>query len=372
PKSSESGRPFFSDGSRDDGVQRAFLAAHHAQWDPSHPGFAAAANPVSPAYGGRMVDPARIYHWCWDARPFPAFPLARDRWSDGGNWPCGHWLNGRVGAAAIADILQAILADHGLPAADVRQVRGTLTGLVLDRVESARASLESLCDLCGIAVSEAGGLVTFADEHAAPLAAIGIAECVAAEDGPSLTFRREPAQDVPGEVALHFRDPLRDYQQATVRAGDAVALSAGLADLSLPLVCETGRAEALAASWLVRRHAGRDRIVFSLPFAERNLQPGSVFRLAPAGGGTFLATRIEEGLLRRIEARRLSPLPPVGERPGLPGNARPEPLAAGPPLALWLDLPMLAGGEPLQQFRVAARSKPRRGDVVSASPGASV
>src|SRR5690606_28770225 len=260
PKSSESGRPFFSDGSRDDGVQRAFLAAHHAQWDPSHPGFAAAANPVSPAYGGHMVDPARIYHWCWDARPFPAFPLAQERWKDGGNWPCGHWLNGRLCGVALGDLLQAILADHGLPTADTSRVGGMITGYVIDRPEAARNAIDALCDLFGIAASEAGGVLNFFNEDT-PDAILAEPEETAVEDeGTRLAVLREPLQDVPGEVVLHLRDPLQEYQTVTVRHGQTVTPSAGQAEISLPLICETGRGEALAANWLRRRHAARDRI----------------------------------------------------------------------------------------------------------------
>ena len=42
---------------------------------PAAPSFEAAHNPLSPVYGGRMVDASRCYVWAWDARPFPAFPL---------------------------------------------------------------------------------------------------------------------------------------------------------------------------------------------------------------------------------------------------------------------------------------------------------
>ena len=65
-------------------------------WDPDSEVFDDANNPLSPVYGGRMVDASRLYVWAWDARPYPAFPLRGDRWSDDGNWHCGHWLNGRI------------------------------------------------------------------------------------------------------------------------------------------------------------------------------------------------------------------------------------------------------------------------------------
>uniref|UniRef100_UPI0035E41A27 baseplate megatron protein TIM-barrel domain-containing protein n=1 Tax=Jiella pacifica TaxID=2696469 RepID=UPI0035E41A27 len=63
PKSSESALPHFSDGSRDDLVQRRFLEAHLDHWTPGAAGFSNAANPISPVYGGRMV-PADTIHLC--------------------------------------------------------------------------------------------------------------------------------------------------------------------------------------------------------------------------------------------------------------------------------------------------------------------
>ena len=97
PKSAESMRPWFSSGGRSDLAQQRFLAAHHRHWDPEDDDFEEADNPLSTIDGRRMVDPERLYVWAWDARPFPAFPLREDRWSDHGNWHYGHWLNGRLG-----------------------------------------------------------------------------------------------------------------------------------------------------------------------------------------------------------------------------------------------------------------------------------
>jgi hypothetical protein len=80
PKSSESAVPWFSNGERDDLVQRRFLEAHHAFWS------VPANNPLSPLYGGTMVDTDNIYVWCWDARPYPFFPGRAAVWGDAGNW----------------------------------------------------------------------------------------------------------------------------------------------------------------------------------------------------------------------------------------------------------------------------------------------
>ena len=73
PKSSESFTPHFSRGWRDDAIQRAYLEATYLWWGE------AANNPVSSAYGGRMVHVPECAAWTWDARPYPFFPALTDR-----------------------------------------------------------------------------------------------------------------------------------------------------------------------------------------------------------------------------------------------------------------------------------------------------
>ncbi|MEX0589751.1 MAG: glycoside hydrolase TIM-barrel-like domain-containing protein, partial [Xanthobacteraceae bacterium] len=99
-KSALGGFPNFSNQRRDDLMQRRFLEAVLAQFDPAF-GATEADNPTSSVYAGRMVEAGGIYPWTWDARPYPAFPLAIDAWADGPNWETGHWLNGRLGAAPL-------------------------------------------------------------------------------------------------------------------------------------------------------------------------------------------------------------------------------------------------------------------------------
>ena len=143
PKSAESALPWFSSGGRSDLAQARFLAAHGSFWDPEAEGFEPGNNPISPLYGGRMVDWSRACAWAWDARPYPAFPLRADSWADHANWHYGHWLNGRLGAPTVGDLINAILADHGLPAADVDGCDGIVEGFVVDEPSSARAAHSS-------------------------------------------------------------------------------------------------------------------------------------------------------------------------------------------------------------------------------------
>jgi len=61
-----------------------------------------------------MLDVANLYLWCWDARPYPYFPARSDVWGDAPNYQCGHWLNGRLGAVALADLVVGALRECGL------------------------------------------------------------------------------------------------------------------------------------------------------------------------------------------------------------------------------------------------------------------
>jgi hypothetical protein len=218
PKSSESASPRFSSGGRSDLAQQRFLEAHGRHWDPGDPGFEDDANPVSPVYGGRMVDPSRLYLWSWDARPYPAFPLLRDVWSDGDNWALGHWLNGRLSGISLAGLVRAILRDHGLPMPDIANADGFLTGYVVSDPLSARSALQPLVELFGLDVREDDGRLVFRSPTALATAPMDIADAAVNENSATLEKVRAAAGDLPGSANLSFQDGLRDYQSASARA----------------------------------------------------------------------------------------------------------------------------------------------------------
>lgn len=155
PKSSESALPHFSDGTRDDLIQRRMLQAATAFW--REPGN----NPVSDVYGGPMLDLDNVYVWTWDARPWPDFPAKREVWSDGANHALGHWLNGRVSAASLAEAVAEICAEAGVAAVDATRLRGLVSGFVRDRTQSAREALQALMLAYGFDAHESGGALRF-------------------------------------------------------------------------------------------------------------------------------------------------------------------------------------------------------------------
>jgi hypothetical protein len=369
PKSTENAIPYFSTGGRSDTAQRSFLEAHMRHWDPNSETFSEAANPVSPLYGGRMVDPHRIYLWAWDARPFPAFPLRRDLWADGGNWSRGHWLNGRLANPGVGSLINAILSDHGLPMARIDAVDGSVNGYVVDDPKSARAALEPLIDLFDLAVIEApDGLVV--RQARTGLSAQPVTEFILGENGTTIETVREPDHDLPAETVLMFRDPFSDYQTASVRSVRLGAEGARQRTLSFPGILESSQAQALVDDWMKRSWYGRETVTFAVPYPQAEVAPGSIVTVAASGNPSeFLVTEVEDGLVRKVSATQITRGVPAVWSDRTPMGAPAGPAFFGKPHVLFLDLPAGVGeGEPRDHFRVAAWQNPWRSQVLSVSP----
>jgi hypothetical protein len=369
PKSSESFTPYFSNNGRNDLVAKRFLEAHEAHWNPASPTFEAARNPVSPIYDGRMLDHRRTYVWCWDARPFPGFPLRSDVWADGANWQLGHWLNGRVESVELADLIAAVLADHGLPPADAAEADGIVQGYLIDDPKSARSALEPLVDLFGLAAIERAEGLVFRTARSRSLAPLALDALVVDGDGPVVEKVREPDHDLPAEAVLVFRDHLAEFQSASVRAVRAGARGARQHLAGFPGVLERDQASGLIAEWLARAWADRESTGFSVAGYREGVEPGSVVTLPQIGTDEYLVTEIEDGLVRRVKARRIDRAAPAAWA-GVPREPPADPsIPAGRPHVLLLDLPARAQtAAPQDQFRIAAWQKPWKSLAVLASP----
>ncbi|MEO3998564.1 phage tail protein [Mesorhizobium sp. CAU 1732] len=345
------------------------MSAHMEHWTPGSPYFAAAENPVSPVYGGRMVSPSRLTLWAWDARPFPAYPARHDLWRDSGNWHRGHWLNGRLSSATVGDLIAAILRDHGLEDFDTRFVGGSVSGYVIGAPTTARAALEPLAGLCGISVRDDAGRLTFRDEATALGGTVEIDDIVVEDAIATLEKTRAPDGDLPREAELAYADPFLDYQSAVARIALPRANTGRTHRLVFPGYLEEGAALALLDDWVQRMWAGRDGVSFSVPATAIDITPGARISL-PEGGQAvdYQVTNVDIGLSRRVSARRvLTGVPKpwrLGASPAVPG----APVIAGMPHALLLDLPAMPGsGVAEDQFRLAAYAKPWRSQAVYVS-----
>ena len=321
PKSVENARPWYSGGQQDEQIQNAFLTAFQTHWQ-SGP----AQNPVSTVYGAAMVDPSRIFYWAWDARPFPAFPALDTVWGDAPNYARGHWLNGRLDAVALADLITAISARFGFTDIDVSCVEGLVDGFVIDRPLSARDALEALLQCFAIDVVESEGQLKFRTRRTLgdiPVLAADLVE----ENANAAIFVQTRAQEteLPASVRLGFIESGLDYRTSAVQQKKPGTGSNRDINITLPAAVSHARAQARVDVILAEAWAAREVAKFVLSPQWAAIEPGDVLRI---GSARWRVTSIAEGTARKIEA--VAHDPSVFDPP--PGAAR---LTAAKSLAVY-------------------------------------
>lgn len=328
PKSSEGSLPPDSTGARDDRMQRRALEAVLAHF--------AANNPISPVYGGPML--TGVDAWCWDARPWPAFPGRADVWADAPAWRTGHWLNGRLTGEAD-DLIAAILRRGGLTD-DMFEVAGVpdgISGYLIDRPMRTRDALEPLIRALGLTLSERGGRVAVRGVEP-PAAFLAADDLALPEEGTGV--RAERVLETPPAVArVRFIDGNRDYQTGAESVRSAA--DGGGVDLELPAVCSGATARAAAARALADATA-ETLTLHPGPVDALRLEAGDVVSLE-LRGGDWRVVRLD---LDGTPSAMLEPISAPEAEPDDRLPAAPEAVpAAGAPFLRLLDPPPLPGAE---------------------------
>jgi hypothetical protein len=348
PKSADSGRPWFSSGARDDLVQHRALEAILSGFDPALPGFEASRNPVHPTTGLRMVDPASVFVWSWDARPFPAFPELTGAWADGANWQTGHWINGRIEGAPVDRLIRAVLADLGLAAADEIVVDGFVDGYVLDRPMSARQALEPLAQAFGFDATMSAGRLVFRGRGGKVARVLGGEDWLPGRDGSPYELRRAQESELPRELRLGFSDSDATYRRAAASSRRLAGAARRENAVETAIVTRLAEGQRLADQRLQEVWSGRETAEFELSPRRVELEPGDVVALPVDGSQRlFRLTRISDGPTRKASARAIEPAvyvsagAPVGPMP-----PRAAPALPGRPLAVPIALPIARSTTP--------------------------
>jgi len=343
PKSAQSALPYYSNGERDDLIQRRALEVLLKFW--STP----ANNPVSGAYAGRMVDTTNIYVWCWDARPFPFFPARADVWGDAGNYRLGHWLNGRLGEVELADLVAEACADCNFADYDVSDLDGLVTGFAITSPMSARDALTPLGLAYHFDAVESVGEIRFLMRGQPAATALSEADLVPpdGEPGFGFSFTRAQETDLPVASRIAYIDADADYRQAVAEARRLVGGSDRVADSTLPLVLDQGQAIGIGERLLQDAWVMRESAVFALAPSKLALDAADEVAL-DAGGRTrrLRLTGIDDGAARQMQAIATDPSiyePLVG--PQRTPSVAQVVTQTGRALVVFLDLPLLTGDE---------------------------
>ncbi|MCC1493412.1 glycoside hydrolase/phage tail family protein [Cognatishimia sp. F0-27] len=361
PKSSESTEPHYSNGLRDELIQRQYLRAMYGFWnEPEN-------NPASDVYDGAMIDMDRAFVWAWDARPYPWFPGNEGLWSDGPNYRRGHWLNGRASARTLASVVTEICHRVGLTEIDTRALHGIVRGYVVPTVSDARRALQPLMLAYAFDAIERDGQLVFRMRKGQQATTLDIDTLARSEefDGSVMETRAGEAE-MAGRVRVSFALADADHQVAaeeTVLPDDATHAVAET-DLSLLMTRAEGRQT--AERWLAEARIARDSVRFSLPLSRLSLGAGDIVRV-PSGSGTgeTLARidRVEVTDRQIIDAVRIEP--ELFEPAPYPEEAPPlRPFTPAVPVTpMFMDLPLMRGDEVEHAPHLALDANPWPGSV---------
>ncbi len=369
PKSSESFYPYFSTKTRDDFIQRRYLRAWVEALQPS-----AGKNPASTVYTGRMVDLSNVHVWAWDARPFPAFPVADSTFTDGPNYQTGHWISGRYGGAPADGVAAAIMARAGFSAFDASGAHGAADGFVVSGAGSPRSALEALGLAFFFDPAETGTQVVFRSKRDLTPALTRDVTALAerGEGAERISIRRTQETEVPTAVRVTSIDGDRDYQSATAEARTANLSSARVSDATVPVVSNLARMRPIAEAMLRSAIAGRNLVSASLMPTDLAVEPGDVIAITVGGRRHVVRlTAVTDGDARRVEGisydrGALVPSP----SPRRPGRLAPA-ARTSDPIPFLIDAPLLRDADDPGAGYVAAHALPW-GSGVSfwRSPGA--
>lgn len=339
PKSSESAWPYYSAQERDDLIQRRGIQALLNYWDPT-----SGNNPVSSVYGAPMLDLGRSHLWTWDARPYPSFPYYLNVWSDGNNWPYGHWVQGKFGVVELADLIKHICAQVGFTAIDVSLLEATVTGWLRPDLASPRDQIEVLAQLYRFDAVESEGLIKFIPRGLAPEGEIDAQDLAAPDrERADWSITRAQETDLPLRALLVYWDAESDYRQTSSSAGRLTTTSDRVTRLSVPAVIDPGVAGGMIEDWLYGEWAGREQAGFALPPSHIRFDPADVVSIGIAGRSRDMRlSRIVDGGARHCEAVS------VETERYRPTRTDPPPPAPPPPIPTYgeavlevLDLPVI-------------------------------
>ena len=357
PKSSESSRPYYSSGKRDDFIQMQYLRALNGFW--AEPGN-------NPSSGGtQMLDMSRAHVWAWDARPFPWFPAKTALWSDGENYNAGHWLNGRATNLSLAAVVEEICAEAGVAPVDTSALYGLLRGYGVSDVASARSALQPLMLAYGFDAAEREGELAFftrtgRTDHVLDTAGLA----VSAELDGDLELIRAPEAEVSGRVRLTFVEANGEYETRSTEAVHPDEATRGVSTSEVPLVLTKNEARAIVERWLAEARVARDAARFALPPSATGVRAGEVVALdLPGGAATFRVDHMERADVALVRALRVEP--GLYEAPEMP-ETEDEVVDYTPPvpvLPTFMDLPLLTGEEVPHAPHLAVTADPWPGTV---------
>jgi hypothetical protein len=275
PKSSESALPYFSSGAKDEDILKQYLKATIEYWtDPAN-------NPIS--NGQKMVDMSVSSVWAYDSRPWPTFPLENATWADAENYNYGHWINGRVDAIYIPELLEHLADEYNIPfESELQDSYGSLYGLRIQGKSDYRNLVEPLAGLYSFDIIESGDkFKAVSRKEATNVATLTDVNLLNIEDQTdNVTFTRLQETELPKSTTLTYQDVVKSYSTGAVSQTREVTSAASEPSVSSGLSLDNTQAQVLVDQKLYETWARRTSSSFSVMPNYAFLEPGDVVKVS--------------------------------------------------------------------------------------------
>ena len=259
PESSESGLPVYSNGGINFDIQRIAIEATIEKWkDPE------------------MVE--RMCLWCYDARPYPQFPIAKSVWADGNLWSYGHWVNGKLNRCLLSRILENLLSRVSDLSVDASQLPQSVDGFVITGDITVLDIMRLLSQIYFFDVSENQNGILFTQRGKRKKIKIPYGSLVSEKGVTQLAMTRLPKREIPQAISLSFISPLDNYEVRTVRIGDSHSPLTTL-NLDLPIAMSADYANSAAQAILYSSQYQNGMYEFVLPISFAFLRAGDILEL---------------------------------------------------------------------------------------------
>jgi hypothetical protein len=261
PNSSDGALPHFSKGLVDFQAQRLGIEATELKWQNSN-----------------MIE--HKFLWCFDARPYPYWPNFLDIWSDGGVYPLGHWVNGKLGASGLAEVLAHFcdLAKIPLSKIDVSEIVQNLDGFVLKSRENIFDIIQTLQDVYFFNIVEVDGKLRFELPKQQTDFEISADDFIADAKNPSKTLLEvfDAQTSLPTKFDFSFLNKNANYQIANQHAEYAAATGVDKISNKIPIVLENSQAQKIAQATLLKNYTENKNYIFGLGKKYSNITSGSL------------------------------------------------------------------------------------------------
>lgn len=356
PKSSESALPRYSNGQRDDLIQMQYIRAHAEHWADE------TKNPVSPIYGAPMVAANRMFHWAWDARPYPAFPGSSQIWSDAANYDLGHWLNGRVTARSLASVVAEICERSDFKRYNTDELYGVLRGYVSERPMTGREEMQPLMLAFGFDASERSGEISFKSRPSNQKRDVDLdLTATHSEIASTVQKIRRDKSDTIGRVRLNFQKNDGDFSLGAVEAIFPDEVTFGISSTEIPIVLSEQEAQGIAERWLAETRVASESIRVALPPSFGEVHPGQTLELPELGA--YRIDRVTRGETTLIDATSTESRIFIASDAISAESQSSYSAPVFPVFPVFLDLPLITGAEDPVSPAIAVAADPWPGSV---------